>query len=85
MTRECSTCQHSFVMQQGGNPGHTICRRYPPTVLLLNMQGPVTPQNPSGMVQIPNGVPAPVAPNWICGEYFAKEAGVEIVRKGATK
>ncbi len=69
----CSNCRHSFVMVNQANPQQSqiVCRRYPPQVQLLTIQNAqvATKENPTGAAMIPQGIPAPVAGNWTCGEH----------------
>lgn len=69
----CSNCRHSFVMVNPANPAQStiVCRRYPPQVQMLTIQNAqvATKENPTGAVMMPQGVPAPVAGNWSCGEH----------------
>lgn len=72
IVKNCASCAHSFTMSAPGqNQGFMVCRRYPPQMAMMNMQGAVvaTPQNPTGAAQAPQGVPVPIAPNWVCGEH----------------
>lgn len=55
------------------NPAQSpiVCRRYPPQVVVLVVNGAAlaTQQNPTGMAQVPQGIPPAVSGDWSCGEF----------------
>lgn len=71
--QNCSNCRWSYVMVNQQNPQQSqiVCRRFPPQVQLLMIQNAAvaTKENPTGAVPMPQGIPAPVAPTWWCGEH----------------
>lgn len=72
--KSCANCAHSFTMiPEGGKAEHgfLVCRRYPPTTVMMTLPGRVvaTPENPHGSVSMPNGLPTPINPGWLCGEH----------------
>lgn len=72
-TPTCSTCKHYFLMGPGEN-GPPVCRRYPPTAVMMMVEQVVPhPSNPAQMTRMnvpqSQGIPAPIGPDWSCGEH----------------
>lgn len=70
MSKSCSTCTHSALgWDRDGKvnfKGPRICRRYPPTPMLL----PAGPQGQPGVFAL---FPE-IAPNQLCGEWAARDS-----------
>lgn len=75
--QSCINCRYVFAVVNPGNPKaqQLVCRRRPPQVCLLVTQGFATKENPAGLAQIPQGIPAPVSPEWWCGEFEPANSG----------
>lgn len=68
----CGTCKYYHPPTEGENVG--TCRRNPPTVVLVPVQGKPTPSNPSGMAAAVQAYFPPVGPEIVCGAYVARMA-----------
>lgn len=75
----CAECFYSAFMGKGrtqaGEEVKTyVCRRNPPTLIPLMVQGKATPGNPSGAQMVPTSAftPCPQAPVDWCGEFTTK-------------
>lgn len=67
----CETCRFSTKIEAGkGSLGGFVCRRHPPTPIMVLVQMPPSLANPQGMAQPAlQGYHPPVAPDQWCGEY----------------
>ena len=63
--KSCRSCEFRWV----ANPQVTMCRRYPPTVVVMPIPDPAA----RGQWGV-NGFYPQVNPDWPCGEYKRSEA-----------
>ena len=66
--KSCRSCEHRWIAKQPGGPEVMMCRRYPPTVVVM----PIPDPRANGAWGV-NGFYPQINPDWPCGEYKRHE------------